>query len=35
MDKNVPDDSFMALELESGSLTGISGTVIYPKEFFE
>ena len=32
---DVPDQSFMALELESGSLFGVTGTVIYPKEFFE
>ena len=30
-----PDESFMALELEDGSLDGITGTVVYGKEFFE
>lgn len=32
---DVPEEVFMALELESGSLTKAAGTVIYPKEFFE
>lgn len=32
---DVPDESFMALELENGSLDGITGTVVYSKEFFE
>lgn len=32
---DVPDESFMALELEDGSLDGITGTVVYSKEFFE
>lgn len=32
---DVPDESFMALELEVGSLDGIMGTVVYGKEFFE
>lgn len=32
---DVPDESFMALELEDGSLDGITGTVSYSKEFFE
>jgi predicted N-acetyltransferase YhbS len=32
---DVPDESFMALELEGQSLDGISGTVVYGKEFFE
>ncbi|TYP54234.1 GNAT family N-acetyltransferase [Thermosediminibacter litoriperuensis] len=32
---DVPDESFMALELESGSLDGVSGVVVYPKEFYE
>lgn len=31
----VPDEAFMALELEARSLDGITGTVIYSKEFFE
>ena len=31
----VPDESFMALELMDGSLDGITGTVVYAKEFFE
>jgi len=31
----VPDESFMALELEDGSLEGITGIVVYSKEFFE
>lgn len=30
----VPDKNFMALELEDGSLNGVSGVVVYPKEFF-
>lgn len=29
---DVPDESFMALELEDGSLDGITGTVVYSKE---
>ena len=32
---DVPNESFMALELESGSLVGVTGIAIYPKEFFE
>lgn len=32
---DVPDESFMALELKDGSLEGVKGTVVYPKEFFE
>mgnify|MGYP002410537600 CR=1 FL=1 len=32
---DVPDESFMALELEKGSLDNIKGTVAYCKEFFE
>ncbi|KPU43292.1 acetyltransferase (GNAT) family protein [Oxobacter pfennigii] len=32
---DVPDESFMALELKDGSLDGITGTVVYSKEFFE
>lgn len=32
---DVPDESFMALELETGSLAEVIGTVVYPKEFFE
>ncbi len=31
---DVPDTNFMALELEEGGLEGISGIVVYPKEFF-
>lgn len=31
---DVANESFMALELEDGSLDGITGTVIYGKEFF-
>lgn len=31
---DVPDNVFMALELERGSLNGVSGAVVYPKEFF-
>ena len=31
----VPDESFMALELEAGSLDGVTGTVVYGKEFFK
>lgn len=31
---DVPRESFMALELERGSLTHVSGVVVYPKEFF-
>ncbi len=32
---DVPDESFMALELEDRSLDDITGTVVYGKEFFE
>lgn len=32
---DVPDESFMALELETGSLAEVTGTVVYPHEFFE
>lgn len=32
---DVPEESFMALELEDRSLNDIKGTVIYTKEFFE
>lgn len=32
---DVPDEAFMALELERGSLDGVTGTVVYSKEFFE
>lgn len=32
---NVPEAVFMALELQEGSLTGVSGTFMYAKEFFE
>ncbi|AFS78215.1 acetyltransferase, GNAT family [Gottschalkia acidurici 9a] len=31
----VPNESFMALELERDSLSDVDGTVIYPNEFFE
>jgi putative acetyltransferase len=30
---DVPENAFMAIELLSGSLDGVSGTVEYPKEF--
>jgi predicted N-acetyltransferase YhbS len=30
---DVPDENFMALELENGSLEGTAGMVVYPKEF--
>lgn len=29
----VPENAFMALELVSGGLKGVSGTVVYPEEF--
>lgn len=32
---DVPDEAFMALELENGNLEDISGTVVYSKAFFE
>lgn len=32
---DVPNESFMALELKKDSLLDVVGTVIYPKEFFE
>ena len=32
---DVPNESFMALELEDGSLERVTGTVAYSKEFFE
>lgn len=32
---DVPNESFMALELEIGSLNGVTGIAVYPKEFFE
>jgi predicted N-acetyltransferase YhbS len=32
---DVPDEFFMALELEKGSLDNVAGNVVYPKEFFE
>lgn len=32
---DVPNESFMALELENDSLLDVTGTVTYPKEFFE
>lgn len=32
---DVPDESFMALELDVGSLEGVWGTVIYSREFME
>jgi predicted N-acetyltransferase YhbS len=31
----VPDESFMALELNDGSLDGVTGTVVNANEFFE
>ena len=31
----VPDPVFMAMELVDGGLNGITGTIQYPKEFFE
>lgn len=31
----VPDDTFMAIELIPGGLAGVSGRVMYPKEFEE
>ncbi len=31
----VPDEAFMALELENDSLKDVSGTVVHAKEFFE
>lgn len=32
---DVSDEFFMALELENESLSGVTGTVVYGKEFFE
>jgi predicted N-acetyltransferase YhbS len=32
---DVPDEAFMALELEAGSLDGVTGRVVYSREFFE
>ncbi len=32
---DVPEEAFMALELEENSLEGVSGTAVYTKEFFE
>ena len=32
---DVPNESFMALELEGGSLERVTGTVVYSKEIFE
>ena len=32
---DVPEDAFMALELEDGYFKEVSGTAEYPKEFFE
>lgn len=32
---DVPNESFLALELEDGSLDRVTGTVVYSKEFFE
>lgn len=32
---DVPAEAFMALELEAGSLDGVTGTVVYGKEFLE
>jgi len=34
-DFDVPDEVFMALELEKNSLAGKSGKVVYPKEYLE
>ena len=31
----VPDEAFMALELENNALENITGVVNYPEEFFE
>lgn len=31
---DVPDENFMALELEEGGFDGVSGRVVYPEEFF-
>ncbi|MGD9638004.1 MAG: GNAT family N-acetyltransferase [Alphaproteobacteria bacterium] len=31
---DVPDDCFMAIELVHNGLKGVSGTVLYPEEFF-
>ncbi len=30
-----PDDAFMAIELEEGTLDGVRGTVIFPEEYSE
>jgi len=32
---NAPREAFMALELEKGSLEGVSGIAVFPREFFE
>ena len=32
---DVPDEAFMALELTTRALENITGTVQYPKEFFD
>jgi putative acetyltransferase len=32
---DVPDDAFMVLELYAGTLKGVKGMVVYPKEFDE
>ena len=32
---DVPNESFMALELEDGILERVTGTVVYSKDFFE
>ena len=32
---DVPNESFMALELEDGSLERVTGTVVYSTDFFE
>jgi len=34
-DSEVPDEAFMALELEENSLAGKSGKVVYPKDYLE
>lgn len=31
----VPDENCMAIELQENALKNVSGTVVYPKEFFE
>lgn len=32
---DVPDENCMLIELTEGALAGVSGIVVYPKEFFE